>query len=541
MNGGFLSRTTGEKNAKSHDHVALGDVIFDVRDGTLQSKSGATVPLRKQSKAVLRLLLERAGETVSKSEIFETVWPQTHVTDDSLVQCVADIRRAIGPTGSTLIETAPKHGYRYVPQQSGGKSRRIRWLAVAMVPILVLVGLWLLSSADLPDRPTIAVLAFEDMSNEPDNGYLNDAIVEGITIELARFEEIAVVARNSSFQYRNSAIDVREIGRDLNAQYVLEGSQQRDEDSLRVHARLVDATTGTDIWSESYERPIAQFFDVQAEIVRAVVAAVGFRVAYNPPPSGGLNTLSALQYHLEGRTYIRQVTPDATDKAEELNLLAISVDPASPYGYVGMGYVFRHRYSHGWGTLPADETLATARSYAQTALEIAPNNYSTHALMGRIHFQSGEIEQAIARFEHAISLNPSATNILMALAWVHTHSGRGAEALELIEIAMTMDPHHPPWFFWDEAKAQWETGDCTEANKTIQRMPRIPIAAYKLLAAIHICEGRRDEAIRIMSDYMQEHPTHSISRQRSLDTIKYSTPQQLDRWLDALRAAGMPD
>ena len=167
----------------------------------------------------------------------------------------------------------------------------------------------------LPEKPSIAVLPFDDLSTAKDQNYLSDAISEGVITELSRFSEIFVIARNSSFQYRDKATDTRDIAAELGVHYVLEGSQQKEGNSIRITVQLIDALAGRHIWAGTYDRSLEDLFAVQDEIVRAVASTVGAKIAFRPPPTGGLSRLSALQHHLKARQYMRQWTKEGTEKA----------------------------------------------------------------------------------------------------------------------------------------------------------------------------------------------------------------------------------
>jgi TolB-like protein len=199
----------------------------------------------------------------------------------------------------------------------------------------------------LPDKPSTAVLALDDLSAGDDKGYLSDAIAEGIITELARFSEFLVIARNSSFISRDTATDMRTIAKELGVHYVVEGCLQKSGDKLRVTVQLIDALAGNHIWAETYDRDPADLFAAQDEIVRAIASGVGAKIAFRPPPSGGLAAVSALHLNLMTRPFAREWTRESTLKALELNLEAVEADPDSPFGYIGLSFVYP-RAKFGW-------------------------------------------------------------------------------------------------------------------------------------------------------------------------------------------------
>jgi adenylate cyclase len=393
----------------------------------------------------------------------------------------------------------------------------------------------------LPSKPSIAVLALDDLSAGEEKGYLSDAISEGIITELSRFSEFFVIARNSSFKYRDSATDVRDIARELGVHYLLEGSQQKNGDQLRVTVQLIDALAGNHIWAETYDRNLADLFVIQDEIIRAIASRVGAEIAFKPPPTGDLARVSALQYHLKARQFIRQWTREGTDRALELNLKAVEVDPTSPFGYIGLVWVYTRGYNQGWTDLEPQEALERAVQAADKALELAPNNYDSHYARGWLHAQVGEQKLSIARFERSIELNPSASNVIASLSDPLVYMGRTEEAVEMIQRAMRLDPHHPDWFYWSLGWAQWHTGACEAAQTSMQSMAKMPDAANRTLAAIYICLGRQDEAEAAMVKALAGQPDITLAKMRVKSLKRYSDPAQAKRWLDAMRAAGMPE
>jgi len=543
-----MSRKSTEIETKSAESVRFGPFIFSFGDKVLRAETGPR-QLRAQSADVLAVLARNPNRVISKDALISAVWGDTFVTDDSLVQCVADIRRALGPEGHGLLETFSKKGYRLnVATAAAEPARRVRLRArlAAVAAILAVpafsLAFWLQDDGTaLPARPAIAVMAFKDLGNDGEKDFLSEAISEGIITELARFKEFTVVASSSSFSYRDMPIDVRRVADELGIHYLLAGSLQKNAGRIRVTVQLVDAGSGGNLWSENYDRDLADLFAVQAEIVRTIASTVGFKVAYNPPPGGGLARLSALNYHLEGRTYVRQITKEATEKARELNLKAIAADPDSPYGHIGMAFTYRNEYRFRWSPADLDEALARAVAHAEKALELDPTNYSSHYVRGAVHLAAGELDMAIVRYERAIALNSSATNVMMGLANPLVYKGRIDEGVALIEKAMSIDPHHADWYHWTHAWALQEQGNCEAALAAMQRISKLSNDARLPLAVIQVCLGRIAEARATIELFMLERPDHSIAIERTGEGAKYEDPQALERWLGALRVAGLPD
>ena len=262
---------------------------LDLRRGCLFNRAAQQVELRPKSFEVLRYLVENAGRLVTKQELIASIWQQAVVSDELISRCISDARAAIDDPDHKVIKTVPRRGYlftaavtRQVEQELGssGSAGVVR---------------------TIPDKPSIAVLAFANMSGDPAQEYVSDGITDDIITELSRFGELFVIARNSSFQYKGKAVDIRQIGQELGVRYILEGSFRRTDNRVRITAQLIDAATGAHRWAERYDREAADVFAVQDEVVRAVAAVLAAhvrnaeaeRTALKPPA-----TWQAYDYYL---------------------------------------------------------------------------------------------------------------------------------------------------------------------------------------------------------------------------------------------------
>lgn len=539
---GEKSRTPDEISAKS---VALRSFRFDLGTRTLTDAAGTPVPLRSQSAAVLALLASRLGNAVTRDEIMARVWPDTYVTDDSLVQCIADIRRALGDEGRHMVQTLPKIGYRLSPPASASAPvRRSRvFAATALAALLLLaVAAWsFLQPAPPPDRPRIAVLAFDDFSTGADKGYLSDAIAEGLITELARFDELAVIARSSSFQYRDGAAGIATIRDDLGVHFVLEGSQQKSGDSLKVTAQLIDARSGAHVWSDSWDRDLADLFTVQEEIVRAVAWKVAEVAVRSPLPDADLDRVKAMWYFTENRrnsgTYSRESSDKSLANAEE----AIRIDPDSAWGYLALGWAWRDRAVFYTTPEEKPEMLERARAATDRAIALEPNNYIGHYLLARLDVEQGDIAAGLNRYDTAIALNPSATNVLVSSSSPLLYAGRFEEGLARIDAALAIDPRHTDWFHWQRAWALWELDRCDEALDAFQRMAPVPNAAQRMLAATYACLGDDARAHQALRVFLDENPGATLSTEREKLRKVWKNEPSLDRWIEDMRRAGMPE
>jgi TolB-like protein/DNA-binding winged helix-turn-helix (wHTH) protein len=557
-----MSRKAPEIDPKSAETITFGGFVFLAKSKQLQTVEGQAIDLRSQSAEVLSALAARPGEIVSKDALMQAVWPDTFVTDDSLTQCIADIRRALRDDEHVIVQTLPKRGYRLNADPSDAadpkavagterartRSSRRSFILAAIVLVAAAIGAyngaetWRAAPVRSSDMPRIAILPFDDFSAGGDKGYLSDAVAEGIITELARSKTYAVIARNSSFRYRDQPVDIRQIGDELGVDYVLEGSQQKIGDRLKVTAQLLNAHDGSHVWANSYNREIGDFFVVQEEIIRTLADRVGSSIE-RPLPRSDAAQVTALSYYLTGKAEIEEdFSAEGNELLRQFSLKAIEADPNSQFGYIGMAWSYRNDavFWHKQENNP-DEALKRAAEYADKAILRAPNDADSHHIRAQIHSEAGEVELALARFDLAIALNPSASNILAGSASPLIFAGRIDEAIDRIKQAMGIDPFHPDWFHWDMGWALWEKNDCGAALTAMRKMSRIPSGAHRMLAGIHACLGNEREAQEALAVFLKDSPGDSISKQRKQWEKNYTVPGALERWIGHMRFAGLPE
>jgi TolB-like protein/DNA-binding winged helix-turn-helix (wHTH) protein len=557
-----MSRKAPEIDPKPAETITFGGFVFLTKSRELRTAEGKAVDLRSQSAEVLSALAARPGEIVSKDALMRAVWPDTFVTEDSLTQCIADIRRALGDGNHAIVETFPKRGYRLNadplqaadPNAAAGAERtgirfpRRGFILAAIVLVAAAIGayygaeIWRAAPVRSSDMPRIAVLPFDDMSAGADKGYLSDAVAEGIITELARSKTYAVIARNSSFRYRDQPTNARQIGDELGVDYLLEGSQQKIGDRLKVTVQLLDAGDGSHLWANTYNREIGDLFVVQEEIIRTLADRVGRRIE-RPLPERGAARVSALHYHLmAGAAIEKDFSAAGSELLRQFSLKAIEADPNSQFGYIGLAHSYRIDAQFGWHQEEhdQDELLKLAAEYADKAILLAPDDFATHYVRARIHTDAGESEQALAQFDQAIALNPSNSDALVASAGTLLNVGRIDEAINRIKQAMGIDPFYPDWFNWQMGWALYEKNDCGAALAAMRKMSRIPNGAQRMLAGIQACLGNVREAKEALAVFLKDSPGESIRKERR-EWEKVYYPGGLERWLKHMRIAGLPE
>ena len=564
-----MSGNAHEKETKSVLGYRLGSYVFTLQTNELKDSDGDVVHVRSQSTDVLRHLAERHGELVSKTELIEKVWPDTFVTDDSLVQCIADIRRALNDHDHRIIQTSPKRGYRLqavpiVRHEEPVDSSRAQRLGSAwplvLISIAIVIGVALLArtgapefepvdpgtlSLPLPEKPSIAVLAFTDQSQGADQGYLSDAISEELITRLSRFPDFFVIARNSSFHYREKPADLRLVARELGVRYVLDGTQQKAGERLRINARLIDATAGNTIWVGTYERDLSDIFALQNEITRAIAASLEENInqaEFSRLSRQPTESLAAYDLVTKSRAERLKFTADGHEAARRLSEQALELDPGYSEAYFSLAWVHINCFRWGWCAGRAqDQALDLAFQAARKAIELDPDSSLAHWALANATMQGGDLEQARIAYDRAISLNPNSAGVLADSAETLVYLGHVDEAVARIRAAIRLNPHHPDWYLWTLAWAQYFAGAYEDGLGTLAAMKNMPNLARRTKAALLVRLNRTEEARAAIAELLEHQPDYRLSMQRHSLAGKFRDPRRAEQFFADLRSAGLPD
>jgi adenylate cyclase len=514
----------------------------------LPPQGRAELELRPKTFEVLRYLVEHAGRLVSKDEIIKTVWPKVMVSDESLIQCVSEVRQAIEDGKQTIIKTVPRRGYMFaapvlwVGLNSQAPSRQ----ALAQLdrsPDL--------DEATLPvtrGGPSIAVLPFSNLSGDPQQDYFSDGFTDDIITELSRFSELLVIARNSTFRYKGRATDIRQIGRELNARYILEGSVRRNADRVRINAQLIDAANGSHRCAERYDCSMSDAFAVQDEVARSIVSVLAAHVnkaeterALLKPPA----RWEAYDCYLRGlETYsmhLREVTMPEIYAARQLFERSLAIDPkyARAYAMISRTHVRTYLEPLDSAYLSPAE-LARAYELATKAVQLDANLPLARSQLGWVLVFKHCHDESIAEFERALSLNPNFTDYQFGLSLVF--AGQPARAIKVLQAHLLLDPFENAGRLGYMGHAYYMCGRYAEAIAPLQecalRIPNLRIAHLWLAAAFaqsnQLVDARHqaDEVLRI-------EPGFSIERWKC--TAPYKDPKDADHLFVGLRTAGLPE
>jgi adenylate cyclase len=492
---------------------------------------------------LLAFVIENRQRVVSRDDLIAQVWERRIVSESALARCISEARSAIGDDGEAqrLIKTLPRKGLRFVGvvREERQPSEVAESDAKPEKP----------AALPLPDKPSIAVLAFTNLSGDPDQAYFSDGITEDIITGLSRFSELFVIARNSSFQYKGRSPDIRQVGRELGVRYVLEGSIRRAGDRVRICAQLIDAVTGAHRWAERYDGELKDVFAVQDEVSRAIVAilvahvnkAEAERTRLTPPV-----TWQAHDFFMRGSDIYTamQSSFNVADLYEARRLLerSISLDPsyARAYATLSHAHLFAWIYRLDEDYL-SPTALERAHRLAWKAVQLDPNLPVAHARLGMVLTTEGQHEQSIAEFEKAIALNPNFTDWRFGLAL--TRAGEPERAIQVVETHMRYDPFCTPSAPFQLGIARYMLKEYSQALPPLRefasRAPDMSLS-HVWLAANLAQLGQFDEARAEAAEVLRIDPTYTIDgTQRRLALFK--RPEDREHLFDGLRKAGLPE
>jgi adenylate cyclase len=501
------------------DNIALGPFRLD-RPSRKLTRDGVPVGVSGRALDILGVLVEAKYETVSKDELLHRVWAGQIVEENNLQVQISALRKAMG---EGWIVTVPGHGYRLV----------VPMATTQPTPTTISTG-----------KPSIAILPFANMSGDAEQEFLTDGMSEDITTALSRVRSFFVIARYSSFTYRGRAVDVRQVGRELGARYVLEGSVRRSGARLRVSAQLADAETGTQVWAERYDRDLQDIFTLQDEITDAVTRSIEPAIseaerqrAVQRPPAN----LSAWEAYQRGIWHMARPTQQDRALAREMFNRAIGSDPTFAQPYYLQAYMLFGESAGYLGTRTAAETAALADPLTRRAIELDPHDADAHAIAAIVAAWSGDWEGGLARANQAVSINENSVLAHRARAFCLFNFRRYSEARAELTICLQLssrDPHN--WLVQLQmAITHYLEGNYPAALCVVRRAagmfpgePQILIVLVACLGRVaRISEGqdvlRRIEAM-LPAERRLTNPFH----------MPFQLPEDHERLLAGLRMAG---
>ena len=432
---------------------------------------------------------------------------------------------------------------------------------VAALCVIIAAGYWLLrgspiapqtiatataASLPLPDKPSIAVLPFTNIGGDSKQERLADGITEDLITDLSRYHSLFVIARNSIMTYKGKAVSVQQIGRELGVRFVLEGSIQTNGDRVRVTAQLIDAATDAHVWSDRYDRPLNDVFQVQNEVTQTIAGTLGgITGTLATADAAGIRrklpaNLTAYDYYIAGQELHHKFTKDDEAKAEELLKKAIELDPQFARAYSALGGVYNTQAERGWGDADATVLFERARDTLLKGIALDPNDALTYALLSVVYNQLNDWDHCLAMADRALELNPNDPDVLFQVSISLAGAGRAKEAAEMMDRAFRLNPHYPS-FYNGAVDPYYATGHFGQVITMVRRTvgnPPMWSRAVLVLCYAQLSQQADAEAVRAKAELLRRYPEFSWERFMS-DFGEIPDQPTLALYLDGVRKAGL--
>jgi TolB-like protein/class 3 adenylate cyclase len=460
------------------------------------------------------------------------------LSEDAYRQVKSRLDLAISDLGETKLKNIAEPIHVYSLQFGSG---------IAKVAALTRAATSTAPALSFPEKPSIAVLPFQNMSGDPEQEYFADGMVEEIITALSHFRWLSVIARNSSFTYKGKNVDVKQVGRELGARYVLEGSVRKSGDRVRITGQMIDASTGMHLWADRFDGALQDIFDLQDRVTAKVVGEIAPRleqVEIERAKRKQTENLDAYDYFLRALASLHEWTRESNDEALRLFYRAIELDPgfASAYGLAAMCFLWRK--VNGWIVDPAQE-VTEAERLGRRAVELGPDD--AVALSGggyALVFVAHDLNDGPAFVERALALNPNLASALFSSGWTKAFLGDSEGAIAQLTHAIQLSPLDPHGFraqggiaFAHFLAGRYEES-ITWAEAALRQRPTYQ-AAIRELAAASALAGRLPEAQKAMARLRQLDPARRVSTIKNW--IPLRRPDDLRRFEEGLRLAGLPE
>jgi TolB-like protein/class 3 adenylate cyclase/Tfp pilus assembly protein PilF len=552
-----IQRELAERNAQLSDNrkmqfrigVNLGDVIDE--DGRIYG-DGVNIAARVES-------LSEAGGICISGRAHDQVENKLGLEYEDLGKHeVKNISRPIQVYRVLSYPGAAAHRVVQAKEILGRKWRKIGFSAAAIVIVAVAIGIWQFymrrptvepasvekMAYPLPEKPSIAVLPFDNMSGDPNQDYFCDGLTENMITALSKTPKMFVIARNSTFTYKGKAVKVNQIAEELGVQYVLEGSVRKEGDRVRITAQLIDALTGHHLWAEKYDRELKEIFSLQDEITKKIISSLQVKLTEGEQAyvyAKGTDNLEAYLKAMKANWLNLNGTKDGVLKALDLAEEAIDLDPNYAFAYKVLGG------AHGvtlWLQMSKNprETLKRTIELHQRSVELNDSLAIAHAALGYWLMYVRQHDKAVTEGERAVILEPGSADTIHVYAAILTYAGRRKEAIPLFEEALRLNPKPPTAYLRHYGVALRDLGLYKEANAQAERAIKNEpddLIAWVLLVSSLSLSGREEEARAAAKEVMRINPKFSVARIQKLTPHKDRAVAK--RFGDGLRKAGLPE
>jgi TolB-like protein len=486
----------------------------------LATKNGEPLQVGHRGIALLAALFKRPGEVITKSELMDAVWGGAAVEEGNLTVQIAALRRALGPsaTGADWIVTVPRVGYRFVTAPSSPGR----------------------------EQASIAVLPFANLSSDPEQAFFADGLAEEIIVALGKLPGLVVIARNSSFAYRGSDVDVRKVGSDLDVRYVLSGSVRRGGNRLRMSVQLADAESGAQLWAETFDRELLDVFAIQDEVTRRIVDALKLKLTPTQTANaagGGTSDLEALDLLMRGRAILNGPTQnlEVYRRTTDLFRRAIERDPTYVDALGELAVALNMDYLNRW-TDDSDRSLKEAQRLGDRMVELAPNHARGHFIVAITAMFAGDFDRFRREAAIVVDLNPDAEIASDLQGHLCLVNEVPLDAIPHFERCMRLDPSlgktllclqflGRAYFFG----GRYETAAALFRERILLMPDTDASRGYLASAFGHL--GRFEEARQVWAELMAINPRYEMAERLNRTAVQ---PGQIEMVIDGARKAGLP-
>ena len=403
------------------------------------------------------------------------------------------------------------------------------------------------AATSLPEKPSIAVLPFDNLSGDAEQEYLADGITENIITALSKIPEILVISRNSVFTYKDKPIKVQQVGQDLGVRFVLEGSIRKADNRVRITGQLFDSTTGHSLWADQYDRDLEDLFAVQDEITMHIASALQVELTDGEQAQVRLrstNNLQAWGYAVKGYSLYERITEDDNAKARELFERAVELDPEYAWAWTMIGFTYFIDGRYGWQR-PREESAKKVNEYAQKALKLDDSIPDAHALFANTYLWRGELDEAIEILEKSISLAPNAAENHAILGMYYRFDGRFEDSIRMTEKAIRLHPYYPDWYLYNLEYDYYYLGQHEKAIVLAKKHLKLiesrggtdKFWQHLILAQNYIRLGKDEEARYHAAEGLRQNPEYTFKWER--ESSMYRDPALIEQQIDDLRKAGL--
>ena len=507
---------------------AFGPFVFDTQRRIL-SRQGSTVAIGQKCVILLETLLRAEGRAVSKSTLMTAAWQTENIEESNLAVQIAALRKCLGRSkgGEDWIATVQRVGYQFVHHGD--------------VNGLPTQGQYASEVLTADEKPSIAILPFSNMSSDPEQSYFSDGVTEDIIVELARWRLLSVRSRSASFRFRSETADIRQIARELNVRYIVEGSVRRIGERIRINVQLIDAVTSNEVWAEKFDREFAEIFAVQDQLVRTIVSTLAGRVqvaAVERVRRKQPSSLFAYECVLKGNA-LPWRDPVARAEATRLFSQAIELDPDYGLAHALLAQMYKEKWIDD--SSKSDAALQEALDLANRAVQLDSNESTAYAILAQVCLLRRSFDLAQQYMRRAVEINPNNQWNRADLGIVLIYVGQSEAALDCFQRAREIDPYFdPPWYWWCLGEANMVLHRYKEALAAFEHVPTgyyYWVAA--LMAACHARLGNMESALTCATECLELKPDFSICHRMRKEPFK--NPIDAAHIAESMQLAGLPE